>query len=83
MDSAFSGEIPVGIVGRLMSAKSKRNAFLKVVDDRQGRTGGLYVFWSDDREFRQEPVFDDWVEDWTALKRYFAAHQLVVDWSAE
>lgn len=74
--------IPIGTVGRLLSSSSRRNAFLRVVDDRQGRTGGLYVFWSDDREFKRQPVFDDWVENWTALERYFAIHQLVVDWSA-
>ena len=75
-------DIRTGLVGLVVQGQLCGGRFLKIQDDRAGSTGGLYVLWCDDPAFAAR-VFDDWVEDWPALERYFDELALEVQWPRE
>lgn len=71
-------DIRVGVRGTVISGQGARR-FVMIEDDRDGPTKGLYVLWCDVPDFSGE-VFDDWVENWDTLLRYFRETALVVAW---
>lgn len=69
-------EIQVGKVGKILAGDDV-GRYIKVVDDSDS-TGGFLILTSDDPDF--ERGYDNWVEDRTALLRYFQESGWQVEW---
>lgn len=52
-------------------------SFVKVVDDTKN-TGGYFILVSLSESF--DVGFDDWVEDWESLVKYFEESRWKIDW---
>jgi len=69
--------IPVGPTGRIVRANdlSSIGKSVRVEDDRDGSTGGLYILTWDERE-----SFDDWIPAVDDLDPYFEELGFVIVW---
>ncbi len=41
--------------------------YVFIADDRNGSTGGFFLYWSQSPRFDTEPLFDNWAESEAAL----------------
>jgi hypothetical protein len=62
-------EITFDRIGKLLSEPNK-DWFVKVVDDRQGSTGGLYLYTFENID-GSGIFYDDWYETVNQLELYF------------
>lgn len=69
-------EIRIGRVGKIMEGDEK-GCFIKIMADAEN-TGGYLILTAEDKGFLRG--FDNWVESYANLKRYFDESNWTIDW---
>ncbi len=70
-------EIKIDVVGKIISGDDK-GRFVKIQNDSQN-TGGFLVLISTKQDF-SEKGYDDWVESYDSLQKYFNESSWNVNW---
>lgn len=71
--------VKINIIGKILQGDDK-GSFIKILDDSKD-TGGYLVLLSEQKTF--ETSFDDWLEDMSALKKYFQESKWVIAWEKD